>query len=101
MFAVIQTGGKQYKVAPETELKVEKLEANVGDVVEFEALLVENDGNVTVGSPVVNGVKVKAEVLEHGKAEKIVVFKYISKKRRRSKNGHRQPYTKIKITQIG
>lgn len=101
MFAVIQTGGKQYKVAPETELKVEKLEANVGDVVEFDALLVENDGNVTVGSPIVNGVKVKAEVLEHGKAEKIVVFKYISKKRRRSKNGHRQPYTTIKITQIG
>lgn len=101
MFAVIQTGGKQYKVAQDTVVKVEKLDAEVGSSLEFDALLVEKDGVVTVGTPVVAGVKVKAEVVEHGKADKIVIFKYISKKRRRSKNGHRQPYTTLKVTQIG
>lgn len=101
MFAVIQTGGKQYKVTDGTELKVEKLDLEVGQSVEFDALMVEKEGKVTVGTPVVEGVKVKAEVVEHGKAEKIVIFKYIAKKRRKSKNGHRQPFTTIKVTQIG
>lgn len=101
MFAVIETGGKQYKVAVGEELLVEKLDKQVGETIVFEALMVENEGNLQVGTPVVNGVSVKAEVVEHGKADKIVVSKYLSKKRHKSKNGHRQPFTKIKVTEIG
>ena len=101
MFAVIVTGGKQYKVTAGEELLVEKLDKQVGDALVFDALLVEKDGVVTVGTPVVDGVSVKAEVVEHEKHDKIVVSKYISKKRHKSKNGHRQPFTKIKITEIG
>ena len=101
MFAVIKTGGKQYKVAVGEELLVEKLDKQVGEIVGFDALMVENEGKLTVGTPVVNGVSVKAEIVEQGKADKIVVFKYISKKRHKSKNGHRQPFTKIKVTEIG
>jgi large subunit ribosomal protein L21 len=101
MFAVIQTGGKQYKVAVGEELNVEKLDLIEGDKVEFDALLVEDNGKVTVGNPMVKDVKVKAEVVEHGKGEKIIIFKYTAKKRTKSKNGHRQPFTKIKINAIG
>lgn len=101
MFAVIETGGKQYKVTVGTELLVEKLDRQVGENIVFDALMVENDGVLKVGTPVVKGVAVKAEVVEHGKAEKIIVSKYISKKRHKSKNGHRQPFTKIKVTEIG
>lgn len=101
MFAVIKTGGKQYKVAVGEELLVEKLDKQVGETIVFDALMVENEGNLQVGTPVVNGVSVKAEVVEHGKADKIIVSKYISKKRHKSKNGHRQPFTKIKVTEIG
>lgn len=101
MFAVIETGGKQYRVTVGDEVLVEKLDAEAGQVLEFDALLVEDGKKVSVGTPVVKGVKVKAEVVEHGKADKIVVFKYISKKRHKSKNGHRKPFTKIKVTEIG
>lgn len=101
MFAVIKTGGKQYKVSVGEELLVEKLDKQVGEIVVFEALMVENEGKLTVGTPVVAGVSVKAEIVEHGKADKIVVFKYISKKRHKSKNGHRQPFSKIRVTEIG
>lgn len=101
MFAVIQTGGKQYKVEADQIINVEKLDAEVGSVVEFDALLTENDGNVTVGTPTVEGVKVKAEVVAHGKAAKVIVFKYKAKKHSRKKQGHRQPFTALKIVSVG
>lgn len=101
MFAIIETGGKQYKVKAGDEVLVEKLDAEVGQTVEFDALYVENEGQISVGTPVVEGVKVKAEVVEHGKGKKIVVFKYKPKKRQKTKQGHRQPYTKLRITNIG
>ena len=100
MFAVIQTGGKQYNVTENDTLKVEKLDANVGDKVKLEVLLV-SDGNKTVaGTPVVKSAEVVAEVVAHGKGDKIVVFKYKPKKNERKKQGHRQPWTEIKIVSI-
>lgn len=100
MFAIIQTGGKQYKVQAGDVLNVEKLNAEVGTKVEFPVLLTSNEGKVEVGTPVVNKVVCTAEVVAHGKGEKIVVYKYKPKKNVRSKNGHRQPYTQIKIVEI-
>ena len=101
MFAIIETGGKQYKVQVGEEIRVEKLEREVNSVLEFDVLMLEKDGKVTAGTPFVKDVKVKAEVVEHGKGDKIVVYKYKAKKNVRSKQGHRQPYTKLKITEIG
>ena len=100
MFAVIQSGGKQYKVCADEVIKVEKLDANVGDKVNFEALLIVDGKNTIVGTPVVNGAVVEAEVVSHGKEDKIVVFKYKPKKNVRRKQGHRQPYTELKILSI-
>ena len=102
MYAIINAGGKQYKVEAGRFFKTEKMNANVGDIVEFDCLLVcDENGNITTGTPVVNGVKAKAEVLEHGKENKILVFKYKAKKNERKAQGHRQPYTKLKIVSIG
>lgn len=98
MFAVIKTGGKQYKVAEGDVLRVEKLEAE-GEVVFDEVLLVVN-GEVNVGRPRVAGAKVTAKVLEQGKGDKKIVFKYKSKTRQHKMKGHRQLYTKIQITKI-
>ena len=100
MFAIIQTGGKQYKVQAGDVLNVEKLSAEVGTKVEFPVLLTSNEGKVEVGTPVVAKVVCTAEVVAHGKGEKVVVYKYKPKKNVRSKNGHRQPYTQIKIVEI-
>ncbi|MBQ7327360.1 MAG: 50S ribosomal protein L21 [Clostridia bacterium] len=100
MFAVVQTGGKQYNVTENDTLKVEKLNGNVGDKINLDALLV-SDGNKTVaGTPVVAGAEVVAEIVAHGKGDKIVVFKYKPKKNERKKQGHRQPWTEIKIVSI-
>lgn len=100
MFAVVQTGGKQYNVTENDVLKVEKLNANVGDKVKLEVLLV-SDGNKTVaGTPTVNAAEVVAEIVAHGKGDKIVVYKYKPKKNERKKQGHRQPWTEIKIVSI-
>ena len=99
MFAVIKTGGKQYKVAEGDVLRVEKLESQDGNVVFDNVLLVVN-GEVKLGKPVVSGAKVSAKVLEEGKGEKKMVFKFKSKTRQHKKKGHRQPYTKIQITKI-
>ena len=99
MFAVIKTGGKQYKVAEGDFLRVEKLESKDGNVVFDNVLLVVN-GEVKLGKPVVSGAKVSAKVLEEGKGEKKMVFKFKSKTRQHKKKGHRQPYTKIQITKI-
>lgn len=101
MYAIIQTGGKQYKVEAGDMVLVEKLNAEVGAEVEFDVLLVADEAGVKVGTPVVEGVKAKAKVVEHGKGEKVIVFKYKPKKNIRKKNGHRQPYTKVEILTIG
>ncbi|MEW9123743.1 MAG: 50S ribosomal protein L21 [Thermotaleaceae bacterium] len=101
MYAIIETGGKQYRVQEGDTLFIEKLEANQGETVEFDKVLaLSKDGQLTVGSPIVNGAKVSATVVENGKAPKIIVFKYKAKKDYRKKQGHRQPYTKVQINQI-
>ncbi|OQB25200.1 MAG: 50S ribosomal protein L21 [Firmicutes bacterium ADurb.Bin182] len=101
MYAVIQTGGKQYKVSEGDEIFVEKLEAEPGSEVAFDVLLLSDDTGVRVGKPVLSGVEAKARVIEHGKNKKVVVFKYKPKKNYRKKQGHRQPFTKVEITSIG
>ena len=101
MYAIIQTGGKQYKVEAGDEILVEKLDAEVNAEVEFDILLVADDAGVKIGTPVLDGVKAKAKVVEHGKGKKVIVFKYKPKKNIRTKRGHRQPYTKVEILSIG
>lgn len=101
MYAIIETGGKQYRVRKDDVFNVEKLDANVGDKVVFDKVYAVNDGEIRIGTPFVKGYKVVAEVLEQGKDKKIIIFKYKAKKDYRKKNGHRQPYTKIKILEIG
>lgn len=102
MYAVIKTGGKQYQVKEGDILKIEKLDLEQGAKFDFEeVLLVSDEGGVKVGSPVVEGAKVSAEVLEHGRGKKIVVFKYKPKKGSSSRQGHRQPYTRVRINSIG
>lgn len=101
MYAIFETGGKQYKVEEGSVVFVEKLEAAEGEKVTFDKVLAVADGdNVTVGTPVVSGAKVTATVTKQGKAKKIYVFKMKRKKNERSKKGHRQPYTKITIESI-
>lgn len=100
MYAVIATGGKQYKVAPGEVLKVEKLEADVGQTVEFPALMVSNDKELKVGTPYVTGAKVKASVVEQGRDDKILIVKFRRRKHHRKQMGHRQSYTAVKITEI-
>lgn len=101
MYAIIKTGGKQYRVQQNDELRIEKLEAQVGDVVTFDEVLVVGGDTLTVGNPFVEGVAVTAEVVEQGKADKVIIYKYKAKKDQRTKNGHRQPYTLVRITAIG
>ncbi|SHI48500.1 LSU ribosomal protein L21P [Clostridium cavendishii DSM 21758] len=101
MYAVLTTGGKQYRVQEGDVLFVEKLNAEVDATVELtEVLAVSKDGELKVGKPVVEGAKVVAKVLSQGKAKKVVVFKYKPKKDYRKKTGHRQSYTKIVIEKI-
>jgi len=101
MYAVIKTGGKQYKVAEGDVLNVEKLSFDVNNSVEInEVLLVSKDGNIQVGAPYVNGAKVIAEVVEQGKCKKVISFKYKRKTGFRKKIGHRQLFTALKIVKI-
>lgn len=101
MYAIIETGGKQYKVEVGSLVNVEKLNVAAGETIVFDRVIaVSKDDKLTVGSPVVSGVTVKADVVEEGKGKKIIVFKYKSKKSYKKKQGHRQPYTKVKITAI-
>ena len=101
MYAVIKTGGKQYKVAEGDTLYVEKLVANAGEDVTFEEVLSVGEGeSLKIGVPTVQGAKVVAKVEEHGKGKKIRIFKYKAKSNYRRRQGHRQPYTKITITKI-
>ena len=101
MYAIIKTGGKQYMVKAGDVLTVEKLDAESGAKVMFEEVLaVGNDGELRVGSPMVEGAGVEATVIENGKAKKVIVFKYKPKKDYRKKQGHRQPFTKVRIEKI-
>lgn len=99
-FAIIKTGGKQYKVQEGDTLMVEKLEHKDSKIVFDEVLLIADDKDVKVGKPLVSGAKVEAKVLEDLKDEKKMVFRYKAKTRRRKKKGHRQPLTKVQITKI-
>ena len=101
MYAIIKTGGKQYRVQQGDELRVEKLVANVGDTVVFDEVVAVGGDKLVVGTPFVEGYAVEAEVLEQGKADKVIIYKYKAKKDYRRKNGHRQPYTLVKVTGIG
>lgn len=100
MFAVIKTGGKQYRVQEGDIIYVEKMNAEVDSLVNFDVLLCGEGEDVTVGTPVVEGAKVEGKVLGQGKGDKIVVFKFKAKKGYRRTNGHRQPFTKVEITKI-
>ena len=101
MHAIIETGGKQYKVAEGDTLFIEKLPVEAGEAVTFDKVLAVIDGdNLTVGTPVVEGAKVDASVVKNGKGKKILVFKYKPKKGYRKRQGHRQPYTKVTIGAI-
>ncbi len=101
MYAVIETGGKQYKVSEGDVVFIEKLEAAEGESVTFDKVLVVADGeNVTIGTPAVAGASVSAKVEKQGKSKKIYVFKMKRKKNYRRKKGHRQPYTKVTIEKI-
>ena len=99
MYAVVETGGKQYKVSVDEVFNVEKLDANVGDKINLKVLMIVDGSKVKAGNDVKKSV-VEAEVVEHGKDKKIVVFKYKAKKNYRRTQGHRQPYTTLKIISI-
>ena len=100
-FAIIQTGGRQYHVQEGDTIRVESLPRDEGDTVELnEVLMVSNDGVVTVGTPTVPGAKVVTQVVGQGKNRKVIVFKYKAKTRYRRKNGHRQTYTALKVSDI-
>ena len=101
MFAIIETGGKQYKVAAGDSLKVEKLAVVDNEVIFDKVLLVADGDKIQVGSPYLKGATVTAKFEEEGRAKKITVIKYKAKSRYRIKTGHRQPFTKIKIEKIG
>lgn len=101
MHAIIETGGKQYKVAEGDTLFIEKLPVEAGDNVTFDKVLAILDGDkATFGAPVVDGAKVEASVVKNGKGKKIRIFKYNAKKGYRKRQGHRQPYTKVEIGKI-
>jgi len=101
MYAVIRTGGKQYRVAEGDRIQIEKLDASVGDTVNFEEVLLVDDGSATqVGTPLLNGATVSGEVVSQGKGEKIIVFKYKPRKGYRRRTGHRQLLTDVSITGI-
>lgn len=101
MYAVIETGGKQYRVQEGDVVFIEKLDVAEGETVNFDKiLLVSKEGELLAGKPYVEGVSVEGSVLQQGKAKKIIVFKYKAKKNYKRKLGHRQPFTKVKIEKI-
>ena len=100
MFAVIKTGGKQYRVAPEDVLQVARVAGNPGDVVEFGEVLVVGGDTPTLGTPTVAGASVAGEVLEQGRGPKVISFKKRRRKNSRRKRGHRQEFTLVRITEI-
>jgi len=101
MYAIIETGGKQYRVEEGSTLVVEKLQVAKGETIKLDKVLaVSKDGELSMGQPLVEGASVEATVVENGKADKVIVFKYKPKKDYRRKKGHRQPYTKLKVQSI-
>ncbi len=101
MYAIVKTGGKQYKAEPEMTLIVEKIEGDAGTKVDLaDVIMVCQDGKVSVGSPFVKGAKVKAEIVRQGKAKKINGYNFKAKKNERKRWGHRQPQTHLKVLEI-
>ena len=100
MYAIIATGGKQYKVSEGDKVRVEKLGAEVGEKVVFDQVLLVGGSDVKVGAPTVNGASVEAEVVANAKAKKVIVYKYKRKTGYHNKNGHRQQYTEVEIKKI-
>ena len=100
MFAVIRTGGKQYRVAAEDVIKIEKVAGDPGEIVQFGEVLLVGGDNVTVGAPTVAGASVAAEVLEQGRGPKVIAFKKRRRKNSRRKRGHRQEFTLLRVTEI-
>jgi large subunit ribosomal protein L21 len=100
MFAVIRTGGKQYRVAAEDVIKVEKVKGDPGEIVQFGEVLVVGGDNVTLGAPTIAGASVAAEVLEQGRGPKVIAFKKRRRKNSRRRRGHRQEFTLIRVTEI-
>ena len=100
MFAVIKTGGKQYRVAAEDVIKVDKVEGEPGEVVRFDEVLIVGGDDVALGTPTVSGASVAAQVLEQGRGPKVIVFKKRRRKNSRRKRGHRQEFTLVRVTEI-
>ncbi len=100
MFAVIKTGGKQYRVAAEDVIKVEKVKGDPGEIIEFGEVLVVGGDSVTLGAPTIAGALVAAEVLEQGRGPKVIAFKKRRRKNSRRKRGHRQEFTLVRVTEI-
>ena len=100
MYAIVLSGGKQFKVSAGDKFRVEKLELEAGAEVALDALMIADDNGVQLGKPLLDA-KVKAKVLSHGKGDKVIVFHYAAKKNRRKKQGHRQPYTELEVVSIG
>jgi large subunit ribosomal protein L21 len=101
MYAVIETGGKQYRVQPGETVVVETLPGETGETVEFSrVLLISDDESVAVGRPIIEGARVTGQILEHGRGEKLTVFKFKRRKNYRVRTGHRQQYTAVKIDQV-
>jgi len=101
MYAVVKTGGKQYRVTQDEYLKVEKLEGNEGDTIELDQVLMIADGDkLKIGSPILDGGKVTATILSHGRGKKVEIMKFRRRKHHQKRTGHRQSYTEIKVTGI-
>ena len=100
MYAVIETGGRQYQVKVGDKVKVEKLNVEEGDLVTFDRVLAIGGEEIKIGTPVISGAKVEAKVLANGKGKKVITYKYKAKKNERTKKGHRQPFTLVEITNI-
>ncbi len=101
MYAIIETGGKQYKVQNGDQIRVEKLDAEIGSTVVFDKVLAAGEGSdIKIGTPYLDGLTVEADVVESGKGDKVIIFKYKAKKDYRKKQGHRQPYTLVEITSV-
>ena len=101
MLAIIKTGGKQYFVSPGQKIKIEKIAKKEGSEISFpEVLLLEKGKKIEIGNPLIKGVKVIGKIVRHGKAKKVIIFKYKAKKRYKVKKGHRQPFTEVEITKV-
>ncbi len=101
MYAVVKTGGKQYRVSPGEKFKVEQIPADIGSEIVLEVLMVADGDIVTLGTPLVSGTSVKAKVLSHGRGKKVTIFKMRRRKHYQKHQGHRQNYTELEVQSIG